>query len=79
METVLNFGRLFYTDGVTEAKNEKGEDYDDIKPLRKFLVSQKASSAKNIINELIADLRDFTGDTPQSDDITALFLARNNI
>lgn len=72
-------GVLFYTDGVTEAKNEKGEDYDDINPLGNFLVSQKASSAKNIINELIADLRNFTGDTPQSDDITALYLARNDI
>lgn len=67
---------LFYTDGVTEAMNEKEEEYDDIRPLRDFLSSNSVPTAKDFINNLIADLNDFTSGTPQSDDITALYLCR---
>jgi len=65
---------LFYTDGVTEAMNVKEEEYDDIRPLKDFLISNNTSTAKIFIQNLIADLNDFTSDTPQSDDITALYL-----
>lgn len=69
---------LFYTDGVTEAMNDKEEEYDDIRPLKDFLVKHSAVTARNFIDDLLADLNDFTGDTPQSDDITALYLTKNN-
>jgi len=77
-KTVLKAGDsvLYYTDGVTEAMNEKQEEYDDIRSLKNFLNSQKASTAQNTISELIADLGNFTGNTPQSDDITALYLSK---
>ena len=77
-KTVLKPGDslLLYTDGVTEAMNEKEEEYDDIRPLKKFLTSHTAGTAKNFIDDLMADLHEFTGDTPQSDDITALYVTK---
>ncbi|MCB0284452.1 MAG: PP2C family protein-serine/threonine phosphatase [Calditrichaeota bacterium] len=68
---------LLYTDGVTEAMNAEEEEYDDIRSLKKFLVAKNSSAAKDFITNLINDVNDFTGDTPQSDDITALYLTRN--
>jgi sigma-B regulation protein RsbU (phosphoserine phosphatase) len=75
---VLNEGDsvFFYTDGVTEAMNEKDEQYEDERPITEFLVSNKSSTAENFIKELFDDIYDFTGDTPQSDDITALYLTK---
>jgi len=67
---------LFYTDGVTEAMNEREEEYDDIRPLKDFLISNNTSGAKTFIEDLLTDLQVFTGDTPQSDDITALYLVK---
>jgi len=69
---------LLYTDGVTEAMNDKEEEYDDIRPLKDFLISHSAITAKNFIDELMDDLHKFTGDTPQSDDITALYLTKQD-
>ncbi len=70
---------LFYTDGLTEALNRKEEQYDDIRPLKNFLISHKAKSAQSFVEDLLADLHDFTGDTEQHDDITALYLMRKNL
>jgi sigma-B regulation protein RsbU (phosphoserine phosphatase) len=67
---------LLYTDGVTEAMNESEEEYDDIRPLKKFYSKHKSLSAQEFINLLINDIQEFTGNTPQSDDITALFIRR---
>lgn len=69
---------FFYTDGVTEAMNEKEEQYDDIRPITKFLEKSKAKTAQYFIEELITDMNDFTSSTPQSDDITALYLMKTN-
>ena len=78
IKTTLNPGdhMLLYTDGVTEAMNFKEEEYDDICSLKNFLKLQNSSTAKDFIRNLIVDLNKFTGDTPQSDDITALYLTR---
>lgn len=74
----LNHGDciLLYTDGVTEAMNADEEEYEDFRPLKDFLKTHKTEVAKEFIDALIADVNDFTKDTPQSDDITALYLTR---
>ena len=68
---------LMYTDGVTEAMNEKEEEYDDFYPLAQFLKKQKTAAPHEFIKRLMDDLHAFTGATPQSDDITALYLLRS--
>jgi sigma-B regulation protein RsbU (phosphoserine phosphatase) len=68
---------LLYTDGVTEAMNAAEEEYDDIVGLKGFFTGTPASTATAFIDSLVADIRDFTGDVAQSDDITAMLLMRN--
>jgi serine phosphatase RsbU (regulator of sigma subunit) len=69
---------LLYTDGVTEAMNEHEEEYDDVRPLKSFLISNQSPTAKFFIEDLMTDVQNFTGETPQSDDITALYLIRKD-
>lgn len=67
---------FFYTDGITEAENEQNRFYEEVVPLRQFAERNKPDKAKAFISDLIADIKKFTGSAPQSDDITALYLHR---
>lgn len=67
---------LLYTDGVTEAMNENEEEYDDEVGLINFFKKDKSNTARQFIDSLVNDIRHFTRNTPQSDDITALFLIK---
>lgn len=67
---------LLYTDGVTEAMNADEEEYDDHRPLTEFFLKHHDKPASEFINDLMDDIQDFTGNTPQSDDITALYLKK---
>ena len=64
---------LVYTDGVTEAMDSSDTLYSDQR-LERFLASHRDSSPRQMIGDLIDDVRRFAGATPQSDDITGLAL-----
>jgi sigma-B regulation protein RsbU (phosphoserine phosphatase) len=64
---------FFYTDGVTEAMDSNHTLYSEHR-LEQFLVRNRGSSPRQIIGDLISDVRHFAGDAPQSDDITVLAL-----
>ena len=67
---------VFYTDGVTEAMNEAGEEFGLDRLREVFLVSPPQDSEKT--NRAIIDaVHAFAGNAPQSDDITCLTLHRN--
>ncbi len=66
---------LLYTDGIPEAMNHKEEEYSDER-LENFFIKNKPAKAETFINNLVKDVKKHTGDTPQSDDITALYLIR---
>ena len=66
---------LFYTDGITEAMNDNNEEYSDER-LELFFLNNKPANAEIFIKNLITDVKKHTTDTPQSDDITALYLIR---
>ncbi len=68
---------LLYTDGIPEATNDQNALYESTTPLEAFLKHRRSDSAKAFIKELIEDIKKFTGDAPQSDDITALYLVRS--
>ena len=72
---VLNPGEalLLYTDGVTEAMDSREKLYSDQR-LEQFLASNRDSSPRQIIGDLVNDVRHFAGGAPQSDDITVLAL-----
>jgi phosphoserine phosphatase RsbU/P len=64
---------LLYTDGVTEAMNPTETLYSDQR-LEQFLGTNRGSAPRQIIGDLIGDVRHFAGGAPQSDDITVLAL-----
>ena len=66
---------LLYTDGIPEAMNEMEEVYED-ETLINFFQNKNFESAQEFINNLMIDIKRHTGNTPQSDDITALYLTR---
>lgn len=66
-------GILLYTDGVTEANDAQDNEYSEER-LQETLGATHQGSTQEIISQLLADVRSFTGSAPQSDDITALAL-----
>lgn len=66
--------RIFvYTDGVTEASDEKKVQYGTGR-LREQLNRQKDSDQKALLEGVLQDIRSFTGAAEQFDDITMLGL-----
>jgi serine phosphatase RsbU (regulator of sigma subunit) len=65
-----------YTDGVTEAQNERGEFYAEER-LVSGIHSQLGRSAQAIQEALVADIREFVGEAPQFDDMTLMVVKRD--
>jgi len=68
---------LLYTDGIPEATDDRQRLYEEDFPLREFVAGHTPGKASAFIDELIADVKKFTGAAPQNDDITALYLVRH--
>ncbi len=64
---------FLYTDGVTEAMNPEKELYSDQR-LEKLIQHSRETHPNKIIEAVNIDLKVFSGDEPQSDDITMLSL-----
>lgn len=67
---------LLYTDGVTEAHNGNNELFETAFPLPEYMMRHKPHHSGAFIDELIRDIKKFSGSAPQSDDITVLYLHR---
>lgn len=65
---------VLYTDGVTEAMDPDDTLYSEQR-LAQFLARNHDASARQIIGDLVGDVRRFAGGAAQSDDITALALS----
>lgn len=66
---------ILYTDGVTEARSATGELFDDERLMETARRHQRAS-ASEIAQQIDTAVVDFTGDTPQSDDLTLVVIKR---
>ena len=64
---------FFYTDGITEAMNEEGEEFGD-DALAAVLAEVAGSDAASFSDRVVAAVREHAGDADQSDDITCLCL-----
>ncbi|MFA4876816.1 MAG: SpoIIE family protein phosphatase [Methanoregula sp.] len=64
---------LMYTDGVTEAFNEQDMDFGEDR-LAGYLEKNRSLPAREILDGLLAEIRQFRGNASQSDDITLLVL-----
>ncbi len=62
-----------YTDGVTEARNAIGAEFD-MERLEKTVRDNRARGAKAIMDAISEELTSFVGDQPQFDDITMMVL-----
>jgi serine phosphatase RsbU (regulator of sigma subunit) len=64
---------VLYTDGITEAKNAKGEEFG-LDELNKTLLQVTQSSAKQIETHLINKLYEYTGTKDINDDYTTMIV-----
>jgi len=62
---------FIYTDGVTEARNLEKEFFQEER-LSKLLASSEYNSAKDAVESIASEVRQFQGDAEQFDDITAV-------
>ena len=66
---------VLYTDGITEAENAAQEMYGEDR-LREAIARARTLPAAEIVSAILESVQGFTGNTPQSDDIT-LMVVRN--
>ena len=64
---------VFYSDGVTEARNRKREDYESDR-LLEVVREHRQMSVSALKEELLHDIQNFVGHAPQHDDLTFLIL-----
>jgi len=67
---------VLFTDGVTEATNIGEELYGEER-LKIIILANAGLSAGEITKKILLDVQEFTGDAPQSDDITILVVKVN--
>ncbi len=67
---------VFYTDGVTEAMNEAGEEFG-LDRLREVFLASPPQDSEKTNRDIIDAVHAFAGNAPQSDDITCLTLHRS--
>lgn len=68
---------VIFTDGVVEAVNAKGEEYEEFR-LAQVLERTASGAPSDLLKNLLADLDAFVGNTPQHDDVTCLLLKRGS-
>jgi sigma-B regulation protein RsbU (phosphoserine phosphatase) len=66
---------IFYTDGVTEAMDDDGEEFGTER-LFEIFADAPPRDSQEANDAVFTAVRDFVGDTPQSDDITCMVLYR---
>lgn len=67
---------LLYTDGITEAANERGEFFE-VAGLETAVLRSPFSTAQTVCDDLVNIVTEFHGNTPQADDITLVAIHVN--
>jgi len=62
-------GLLLYTDGVTEARNAAGQEYGLDR-----MIEQARQPTETLMEQVLADIRQFIGAAPQHDDLTLVVI-----
>jgi len=66
---------FFYTDGVTEAMDRERRQFGEER-LEKLIVQHGVHAPDKFKNVLKGEIENFTGNEPQSDDITFVIVQR---
>jgi sigma-B regulation protein RsbU (phosphoserine phosphatase) len=77
VELALDDVLVLYTDGVTDAEDGQGHFFGQERLIR-AVESRRDLSAAEIRDAVLQDIDDFVGDSPQSDDIALMILARRS-
>jgi sigma-B regulation protein RsbU (phosphoserine phosphatase) len=67
---------VIYTDGVTEARNERQQEFGEER-LLKLLQTAGAERSALTLSHIMQNLDDFVGAATQHDDITCLVVRRS--
>ena len=62
---------LAFSDGVTEAMNEASEEFGD-EQLVALMRNRHGQDPRKILKELVEEVKKFTGEALQSDDVTMM-------
>jgi sigma-B regulation protein RsbU (phosphoserine phosphatase) len=68
---------IFYTDGVTEAMNAEDELFGEERLRAAVAAAAPEASAQQVLEAVVDAVNAFTGDTPQSDDLTLFVVQRH--
>lgn len=66
---------VVFTDGITEAMNEKQEEYGDAR-LEELIENNSTLNSKELATKILTDVNNFTMGVPQFDDITLMVIKR---
>jgi len=66
---------VLYSDGITEAMNQDEEEFGPDR-LTETLKRYRSERAEDLIEKVLSEIREFTGDTPQMDDMTLMIIKR---
>ena len=66
---------VMYTDGVNEAFNPSFEEFGDER-MEETIRQQKGKNCREVIKGLLASVKEFAAEAPQSDDITIMAIRR---
>jgi sigma-B regulation protein RsbU (phosphoserine phosphatase) len=64
---------FFFTDGLSEAMNADGVEYGESR-IKEFVVSRRAKKPQELIDEILADVRQYDPSSPPQDDTTIVTL-----
>ncbi len=67
---------IFFTDGVTEARDARGDFFDE-EGLLAALTSRRWRDADHLLQTIVNAVDDFAGQTPAADDLTLVIVKRN--
>lgn len=81
-EVVFEFKKndklVLYTDGVSEAMDSNKKEYG-FEKLEMFLNSNADKSPQELLSLLLEDIKNFTKDTEQKDDMSIMIIGRNTV
>ncbi len=66
---------VLYSDGITEAMNKDEEEFGDSR-LIEVIKKNRNESAEKLIDKILEEVHEFTGTTPQMDDMTLVVVKR---
>lgn len=67
---------LLYTDGVTEAFDHQGQLFGE-KRLEELLIEHSSSTARELVDQIVESVKQFSSRDQPSDDLTIVTLSRN--